>query len=327
MDDDVVRARIAAVKLLDVLLSTDPAVAEVPSIGAWWRGQQRVVAGGGATIDHAILGGYRADRVAYAFAAGYQAALRLLAPDLPADRLASLCVTERGGGHPRAIETRLTPENEGFLVRGSKRWATLSGGDDVAGVLLVAAVTGELDALGRPQIRVARVNADAPGVQVTPMPPTPFTPEILHGEVRLDDARVAADALLAGDGYRLYIKPFRTIEDLHIQGAITGYLIGEARRGGFPRAIVERLAAQVVTLRGLAAGDPGDAAGHVALAGALRTMAPLVTDLEAAWAVAGGPAYARWQRDRLLVGIAESARVKRLERAWARLAGEGEVAD
>jgi hypothetical protein len=292
-------------------------------MAAWWARHRAVVARGGATIDQAILGGFAADRVAYAFASGYQAALRSLAPDLPADRLASLCVTERGGGHPRAIETRLTPENEGYLLRGTKRWATLS---DVAGVLLVAAVTGAPDALGRPRLRIARIASDAPGVTITPMPQTPFTPEILHGEVRLDDVPVAADALLAGDGYALVIKPFRTIEDLHIQAAVSGYLLGEARRGGFARPIVERLAAQLITLRGLAQGDPSDAAIHVALAGALGNAKPLIADLEAAWSASGGPAYALWERDRLLLGIAESARVKRLERAWTRLAEGGEAA-
>ncbi len=324
MDDDVGHGRIAAVNLLDVLLSTDAAVAPMPSLAAWWERHQAMVALGGAPFDHAVLGGFAADRVAYAFASGYQAALRALAPDLPADRLASLCVTERGGGHPRAIEARLTPIEGGFILRGNKRWATLS---DVAGVLLVAAVVGAPDALGRPQIRVARVATDAPGVTVTPMPSTPFTPEILHGEVRLDDVSVAADALLPGDGYTGTIKPFRTIEDLHVQGALHGYLLGEARRGGFPRAIVERLAAQIVALRGLAASDPSDAGVHVALAGTLRNGAPLLADLEASWAAVGGASFTLWQRDRLLLGIAESARAKRLERAWARLAEGGRGAE
>jgi acyl-CoA dehydrogenase len=323
MDDDAPHARMDPVKLLDFLLSADPAVTSVASLSAWWERHQAVVARGGATIDHAILGGFAADRLGYAFASGYQAALRSLAPDLPADRLASLCVTERGGGHPRAIETRLTPVDEGFLLRGSKRWATLS---DVASVLLVAAVAGPPDDRGRPQIRVVRVDSDLPGVHVTPMPPTPFTPEILHGEVRLEDARVTAEALLPGDGYDRYIKPFRTIEDLHVQGALFGFLLGEARRGGFSRAILERLIALLATLRALAASDPSDAGVHVALAGALRTAAPLLTEIEASWAVAGGPAYELWQRDRLLLGIAESARAKRLERAWARLAATGEAA-
>ena len=307
-------------KVLDVVLAADPDVAPIASMAAWWARHQAVIAGSGATIDHAILGGFAADRLGYAFASGYQAALRQLAPDLPQDRLASLCVTERGGGHPRAIETRITSVNEGFLVSGSKRWATLS---DVAGVLLVAATLGTPDERGRPQIRVVRVDGGAPGVQITPMPSTPFTPEILHGEVRLDEVRVTAAALLPGDGYERYIKPFRTIEDLHIQGALFGFLLSAARRHGAPRALLERLAAQLATLRTLAASDPSDAGVHVALAGALRIATPLVTEVEATWARAGDPSYALWERDRLLLSVAESARTKRLERAWARLAEGG----
>ncbi len=309
-------------KVLDVVLSADPAVAPVASMAAWWERHQSLVARADATIDQAILGGFAADRLGYAFSSGYQAALRRLAPDLPGDRLASLCVTERGGAHPRAIEARLTPENEGFLLSGSKRWATLS---DVAGVLLVAAVSGPQDERGRPQIRVVRVDADVPGVQVTPMPATPFTPEILHGEVRLDEVRVAAAALLPGDGYERYIKPFRTIEDLHIQGALFGFLLGTARRHAAPRALLERLAALLATIRALAVSDPGDAGVHVALAGALRTAASLVTEVETIWALAGDPSYALWERDRLLLGSAENARTKRLERAWTRLAAGGEA--
>lgn len=309
-------------KVLDVVLSADPAVAPVASMAAWWARHQALVARADATIDHAILGGFAADRLGYAFASGYQAALRQLAPDLPRERLASLCVTERGGAHPRAIETRLTPENEGFLLSGSKRWATLS---DVAGVLLVAATSGPPDEQGRPPIRVVRIDADAPGVQITPMPATPFTPEILHGEVCLDAVRVTAAALLPGDGYARYIKPFRTIEDLHVQGALFGFLLGAARRHGAPRALLERLAALLATIRALAVSSPGDAGVHVALAGALRIAAPLVTEVETMWALAGDPSYALWQRDRLLLGIAENARTKRLERAWARLAAGSEA--
>ena len=329
MDDRVRRAKIDAVKLLDLLLASDPAVAEITSMAAWWERHQAIVAGGSvAAIDQAILGGFAADRAGYAFASGYQAALRRLDPSLPTARLASLCVTERGGGHPRAIESELTPitegaaEGEAYLLRGSKRWATIS---DVAGVLLVAARLGPPDERGRPRIRVARVNTNLPGVTITPMTPTTFTPEILHGELRFDDARIEAAALLPGDGYERYIKPFRTIEDLHVHGALFGYLLGEARRGGFPHALVERLAALLITLRALAAADPSDAGVHVAVAGALRNGVQLVTDLEAIWAPTASPIYARWQRDSPLLAFGESARTKRLERAWARLAEDSEA--
>src|SRR3954471_19636201 len=106
-----------------------------------FRERHRAVAGEAeGTLDGALLGGFAADRLGYAFASGYQAALRALVPDLPEDCVASLCVTERGGGHPRAIETRLDPiAGGGYRLTGRKRWATLS---SEAGVLLVAASAG-----------------------------------------------------------------------------------------------------------------------------------------------------------------------------------------
>jgi acyl-CoA dehydrogenase len=325
MDDRADHARIAAVKFLEFLLASDPAVPEIASMAAWWERHQAIVARGGTPLEQAILGGFAADRAGYAFASGYQAALHRLAPSLPSARLVSLCVTERGGGHPRAIESQLTPapgESEVYLLRGSKRWATISSD---ASILLVAATLGPPDDHGRPRIRVARVGSTLPGVTITPMAPTPFMPEILHGELRFDDVRIEAAALLPGDGYERYIKPFRTIEDLHVHGALLGYLLGEARRSGFPRALVERLAALLTTLRTLAASDPSDAGVHIALAGALSTAALLITDLEATWApvASASPSYARWQRDRPLLTLAESARTKRLERAWSRLTQGG----
>ena len=59
--------------------------------------------------EQALLGGFDADRVGWAFASGYQAALRALLPELPADAVAAFCVTEESGNRPRDIHTRITP--------------------------------------------------------------------------------------------------------------------------------------------------------------------------------------------------------------------------
>src|ERR1043166_3027624 len=71
-------------------------------------------------------GGARGGRVAYAFAIGYSMALEALV----GEGSAALCVTEDGGNHPRAIETRLVDGR----VTGTKAWATLA---DRAAHLLV----------------------------------------------------------------------------------------------------------------------------------------------------------------------------------------------
>ena len=47
--------------------------------------------------DQAILGGFLADRMAYAFIAGYESALQTMLPNLPTNPITSLCVTEKEG--------------------------------------------------------------------------------------------------------------------------------------------------------------------------------------------------------------------------------------
>lgn len=67
-------------------------------------------------IDRAIRSAYDADRLGLAFVAGYSGALRALVPDAPLKT--SLCATEAGGAHPRAIATRLAPrEGGGYSVK------------------------------------------------------------------------------------------------------------------------------------------------------------------------------------------------------------------
>src|SRR4051812_18894114 len=182
-------------------------------------------------IDRAILAGARARKVADAFLAGYQAALRALIPTLPGDRLSCLCATEEGGAHPRAIATRLERDGAGYRLTGRKRWVT---GGPLADLLLGVASTG-LDDAGKNRLRLVRVDAHAPGVTLHPMPETPFTPEIPHAEVELAGVQLGEDALEPGDGYDRYLKPFRTVEDCHVHAAVLAYVLGVARRSGWPR--------------------------------------------------------------------------------------------
>jgi acyl-CoA dehydrogenase len=253
----------------------------------------------GTTVERAAIGGARADRVAHAFALGYTAALEALFGEASA----SLCATEEHGNHPRAIQTRL---HDG-RVTGHKTWATLA---DRATHLFVVATEGS-DPAGRPRLRVVRVHKDAPGVTLA-LSSAAFVPEVAHARVTLD--AVAGDAL-PGDGYADYVKPFRTVEDIHVHAALTGYLIGVAREHGFAR-VVERLAGVAAALVTLGAADPRSPATHVALAGALATSAAIVAALEAAWSAGPDDEWTRWQRDRAILKVAAKARGERLARAW-----------
>lgn len=306
-------------KVLEALLGPTPEPKPFDSLAAWWSGFSPILASAEHPIDAAILGGFGVDRLAPVFAAGYQAALRALVPGLPADRIASLCATEQGGGHPRAIRTTITPEGPGsFTITGDKRWATLS---SEAGLLLVVGRTGDDPEKGHPLLRVARVDAGARGVSFVPMHATPFVPEIPHAEVSLAGVRVSEADLLPGDGYDDYLKPFRTIEDLHVDAAIAAYLLFLARRHRFSHLLVERLVAELVTLRTLAMENPSLPVVHVALAGALATLEGLCAEMDGPLAAAAPEEHARLVRDRPLFAIASHARAERTKRAWERLGG------
>src|SRR5262245_12697888 len=248
-------------ELLGLLLRARPVVIDGgDDIAGWWRRFLAAGPGGLSPFDRAVLAGFHADRVAGAFAGGYQGALRALVPGLADDVIASFCVSEPGGNSPRAIEARLTPRaGGGWTLSGHKRWSTMA---PLASVLLVAAHEGA-GTDGRKRFSLVQIDARAPGVTVERMPPTAFIPEIPHAELRLADVVVRADARLPGDGYADYVKRFRTVEDVHIHGAVLGYFLSAARRFGFPDTVIERTVAAIIASRALAALDADAAETHV----------------------------------------------------------------
>ena len=171
---------------------------------------------------------------------------------------------------------------------------------------------------GTNRLRVVRVATSASGVTLRSSS-APFVPEIMHAEVELDNVAIAEADVLPGDGYTDYLKPFRTIEDLHVHGALLGYLIGVARRRSMPRDVVETLVALAVATRALADADTKTEATHVALAGLIGLVTHAVAQVEEHWSPDGE--RTRWERDRPLLRVASAARAARRERAWAVLDG------
>ena len=285
---------------------------------AWWDAIDHGCAAFGATCERALARGACADRLGFAFAGGYAEALRALVPELPPGSIASLCATEEGGVHPRAIRTRLAEIAPGrYELTGRKKWATAA---TAAASLLVVASTGEEG--GQNRLRVVRVRADAPGLRLHESR-APFVPEIPHAEVELSGVAVTDAEILPGDGYDAYLKPFRTIEDLHVHAALAGYLLGVARRRRLARELQERLLALAAAVLGLAGAGPRAAATHAALAGVIELAGRLVGEVETAWGAAPDEEWARWQRDRGLLRVASQARAARRERAWEILDGGG----
>ncbi len=226
---------------LAACLLAPPPARTINDVADWWQVWQSIHSGNPGAAALAIAGGFAADRVGWAFACGYQAALRALVPDLSSDTLAALCVTEVEGNRPRHIRTTIVPQPDGTLrIDGAKRWTTLG---PASTLLLIVGALPVPDGADRPVLRVARVPTPTQGLVLQPMPPTRFVPEVPHAQVLMHDVRVSAGALLPNDGYDAYVKPFRTIEDLHVTLAVLAYLLREGRVRHWPAAFNEQLVA------------------------------------------------------------------------------------
>jgi hypothetical protein len=266
-----------------------------------------------ASIDRAIHAGAIADRLGYAFAGGYLAALRRLVPDLPRDARACLCATEHGGAHPRAIATRLDRGDDGVLsLSGCKNWVTLG---TLARELLVVACTGT-DDRGRNRLSVVRLDAGRDGVSIVEKEPLPFAPEIPHAEVTFDRVSIRPEEVLEGDGYDRYLKPFRTIEDIHVFAATLAYVAKVALHHRFPHAVTEGCFSLLFALRALDTESPASRDVHLALAGVIAAGHRLLTEAAPHWAHVDPETRARWERDVPLLGVADKARQKRAQAAF-----------
>jgi hypothetical protein len=272
-------------------------------------------------VDRAFVGGFHADRVGYAFAAGYQCALHAIDPTLPVERIASFCATESGGAHPRSIATSLVEDGRGaFVLTGSKRWSTMAPDADV---LLVIATRGKR-ADGQNDLVVVRVAADAPGVKRAAMETTKFIPEITHAEITFDETHVMPEAILPGDGYTQYLKAFRTVEDIHVHAAILGHLVRVARLYAWPQKFVQHAVALGVALRSVGTMPTESATTHIALAGVIDASRDLVEHSAEYWPRVDDDVRHRWQRDLPLLQVADNARTQRTERAWLKVQGSPE---
>lgn len=274
------------------------------------------------SVVRAMRLGAVADRLGYAFVAGYGCALAALAASSgvkrPLPLRASLAVTEAGGNGPRAIATKLVPDpkrEDMFRLDGEKTFATMG---PVADVLLVAASEGTGED-GRPKLRVVRVGARAKGVTIEPRPETPFAPEVPHARVKLEEVAVSPTDVLPGDGYARYLKPFRTLEDEHVLAATLAWLVATARANTLP-ALAEELVGQLYALVGIAAAPDGAPHAHVALAGVFATSRALLARYGRELRALPDPFGARFLRDMPLLAVAESAREARTTAAWKALA-------
>lgn len=284
-------------------LLTTPKRLPVADLESWYASLLERI-GDPAPFELALLGGHLAATPGLAFLAGYQAALRVLWPSAPWS-LGALCVTENKSTRPADMSTRLAA----LTLTGRKDFVTAA---DAADWLLVAAREDEPGQAVRLGLGVVRNGA--PGVRIEALPALPLMPDIGHARLYLEHAHCER---LAGDGWDDYVKPFRSIEDLHVLTAVTAWLVGVGQESAWPQPVQLRLLGLLAGCAEVARHCPSAPASHLLLAGLFAQFDSLRGELDAAFA-AGPAAWAQlWQRDQGLLSIAGGARRKRLEKAQA----------
>lgn len=297
-------------------LQSAAATAELPpaTLAQWRRG----FAVGGDTFSSAVAAGMHAGQLAFVFAGGYQSALRQLVPGLPAGHFAALLLSEGRHQRPEELRTTLTPRADGtFQLDGEKSYVT---GGAAADTLLVVARQGTADD-GRARVAVALLPGQAPGVEHIARSDAAFLPELPHGRARFAGVQLEAAALLPGDGWRDYARPFRTIEDIHVSAAVAAHLAVAALRRKYPESLLASLLACLARLETCARLAPQDAAGHVLLAGAERELQQITTQINELVAEQHDEFARDWRANHLLVALAAPARGARLQKAFSSLRG------
>jgi len=256
-----------------------------------------------SSLHRAALGGAMADRLGFAFAFAYGCAVRSLANT---ERRAALAVTEAAGNGPAAIAATIRPQGGHHTISGLKSFVTLAHHVEEVYVAVSSGWEGPKN-----RVRLVRLEPRSAGMVLTELPTTPFAPELTHASMSMEGVKVYDDAILPGDGWVDYVRPFRTMEDAHVGAATTGMLLasGHLARTAIPRA-VSTLAAFLAV--GAEVKSPST---HLLLEGALVQLRQIMGELRAD----ESPWYQRWTRDAALLDIGRALRERRLERAFQRM--------
>ena len=143
-----------------------------------------------------------------------------------------------------------------------------------------------------------------------------FLPVVSHGSATFDNVVISESNVLDGDAYTDYVKPMRTIEDIYVFATLFGYLFKISRQYNFPQEITQDIVQVLLVYVQLANMDSLSPGAHIALGGAERMAEAVVATMKPHWEKLPEDLQAHWLRDKASMGIATTAKVKRLETAW-----------
>ncbi len=112
--------------LIERFLNGDVAAVPTPDEAAWYKAWHDQGLDTQPPVLQALQGGMCADRLPWVFVAGYQAAIRHVFPEVPAQGWAAYAATEDKSDPAAYPGTRLTASGTGFVLDGCKSWVAQS---------------------------------------------------------------------------------------------------------------------------------------------------------------------------------------------------------
>jgi acyl-CoA dehydrogenase len=192
---------------IDEFLRGELSVQEAPDEGAWHKAWHDLGLHTLPPLESALRGGIGADRLSWAFVAGYQGAIRYVFPSVPHQGWAAYAATE----DKSKPATALTTQGDGFLLNGHKSWVGQSRHLDH---LLVTA--GDQCVL---------VPAQASGVHLSHRENSKFLNAMSQGYGDFEAVEVAAGAVFDSD----HMREFGRREPRFVMLAGTGYLLAHLK--------------------------------------------------------------------------------------------------
>ena len=228
----------------------------------------------------AISGGLIADRVAWVFVAGYQAACRHVFPSAALRSWVSYAATEDREGDPPLPGVRLTGTPSAGTLSGNKAWIAAARS---VGQLVVRVGTG-------PEATYFVVDRDRHGVTIDPKP-RDFLADLSQGRASFEETPVTGADVV--DGTRIGLLEF--VEPLYVYSAFCGFVLGGTTEPDLVAGCHDCLDSVEPALASIRAGDVDQV--NLAKVGALAQ--DLLGRLAGNRAAAAG----RWETDQKIVAM------------------------
>ncbi len=205
--------------VIDDLLDNPPAREQAETEAEWHDVWERHDLGQHAPEAMAVMGGLHADRLAWVFVSGYQAAMIRCFPELPLKGWAALAGSEDRHDPVQHPGVRMVADGDGWRVNGFKSWVAQSANLDH--LIITARAPGEED---KPRHAIL-LDARADGITLSHRAQPGYIVEMSQGFAQLDNVVVPEDGRLGDDR----LRPFTRAEPAFIMLAGAALLWTHAR--------------------------------------------------------------------------------------------------